>query len=125
MNGSLIIVVEDDDCIRSSIAEILEMEGYRVHAYANGLAATEALKQTAEPCLILLDWMMPVMGGEAFLKARAELSESNQRVPVVVLSAVSERAQGQPGVRSCLGKPVDLNRLLETVEKLCLSGKCA
>jgi CheY-like chemotaxis protein len=125
MNGPLIVVVEDDECIRTSIAEILEMEGYQVLAFPNGLEATKALEGRAQPCVILLDWMMPIMGGEAFLKARENLGDTCLQIPVIVLSAVSERACGKPGVKTCLGKPVDLNRLLDAVGSLCHGRQCA
>jgi CheY-like chemotaxis protein len=127
MSGPLIVVVEDDECIRSSIAEVLEMEGYRVLAFANGLEATKGLEGQPQPCVILLDWMMPIMGGEAFLKARERMGDTYLQIPVIVLSAVSERACGKPGVNTCLGKPVDLNRLLDAVEQLCVgvTRKCA
>ena len=127
MNGPLIVVVEDDECIRNSIADVLTFEGYRVLTYANGKEARDGLKKTPDPCLILLDWMMPIMGGEEFLQERGQLGDTFLQIPIIVLSAVSERAKGRPGVTICLGKPVDLNRLLEAVEQHCSgsSKRCA
>ena len=125
MNGALIVVIEDDECIRSSIAEILEMEGYRVQAYANGLEAMRGLQHDGQPCLILLDWMMPIMGGEAFLKAREHMGDTYVQIPVIVLSAVADRARHAPGVRTCMSKPVDLDRLLSAVGEHCSLRHCA
>jgi len=125
MSGSLIVVIEDDQAIRESIAEILDMEGYEVLTYANGLEATEGLKTRPHPCAILLDWMMPIMGGEGFLKARKDMGDTFLQIPVIVLSAVSDRASARPDVSTCLGKPVDLNRLLGAVEHACVRQQAA
>ena len=67
----LVVLVEDDDCIRMAFAEILESEGYEVLTFNNGREAIEGLMGFEEPCLILLDWMMPEMNGAQFLEARS------------------------------------------------------
>lgn len=125
MAGPEIVVIEDDECIRMAIQEVLELEGYSVKTYPNGHAAMEGLKQHDQPCLILLDWMMPIMGGEAFLRARENMGDRFVQIPVIVLSAVAELARGTPGVRTCMGKPVDLDRLLNAVEEHRLHARCA
>ena len=59
-----ILLVEDDEEIRRSVAEVLEDSGYEIEEAENGLQAYEKLHAAKElPALILLDLMMPVMDG--------------------------------------------------------------
>jgi CheY-like chemotaxis protein len=105
-----VLVVDDDEAIREVIAEVLRDEGYGVVTASNGLEALEALGRIAHPGLVLLDLMMPVMSGWEFLEHVRE-SDELRSVPIVVISAMSA-----PGVSAHLRKPVDLERLLGTVE---------
>ncbi|HEY8278210.1 MAG TPA: response regulator [Bdellovibrionota bacterium] len=118
----LIVLVEDDELIRSAFSEVLQLEGYEVLAFANGREAMIGLhSQERAPCLILLDWMMPQMNGEEFLEARSGCSDSGlKRSPVVVVSAeVSRALQRAAGVAELIDKPVDLDRLLNVVSLHC------
>jgi DNA-binding response OmpR family regulator len=112
----LVVLVEDDDAIRTTFAEVLESEGYDVLAFANGRQALEGLDR--RPCLILLDWMMPEMGGEQFLEARAAGTPAGE-TPVVVVSAVPHWVRKVPGVAGLMAKPVDLDGLLSVVRRHC------
>ena len=111
-----VLVVEDDEDIRAAIAEILEGEGYEVAIAANGSEALDELEHMRRPCLILLDLMMPVMNGHEFL-ARLRDTPRMQRVPVLVLTAVSTEAP--PGARGLLRKPFIVEELLDAVQSLC------
>jgi DNA-binding response OmpR family regulator len=64
-----ILVVDDEETMRRSLADILRLEGYHVSAVSNGTAAIDALKR--EPFdLMLLDLKMPGIDGlEVFRKA--------------------------------------------------------
>lgn len=108
--------MEDDEDIRAAIAEILEGEGYEVAIAANGSEALDELVHMRRPCLILLDLMMPVMNGHEFL-ARLRDTPRMQRVPVLVLTAVSTEAP--PGARGLLRKPFIVEELLDAVQSLC------
>jgi CheY-like chemotaxis protein len=115
------MVVEDDLAVRETLQELLEEEGFRVTPASNGLEALARLRGVEEnPRLILLDLMMPVMDGVQFraeLRADSRLSE----IPVVVMSAdmgLEQKARGL-SVAGVLPKPVQLDRLLETVHRFC------
>jgi CheY-like chemotaxis protein len=112
-----VLVVEDDLHIRETVQQILEFEGYRVHTAENGRQALDLLAQLKYPCLILLDLMMPVMNGWQFLEARKKDSVIAD-LPVVVVSAVAEQAQGA-GATEIMRKPPDIDTLLETVAHHC------
>ena len=111
-----VVVVEDDDDIRDTFRDVLEDEGYQVYTAANGLEALAILHRLhGEPCLVLLDLMMPVMNGWQFLVALQKDPELLQ-TPVVILSAAPDNAQGAVKVMS---KPIDVDTLLDTVKTYC------
>lgn len=107
-----VLVVDDDQAIREVIAEVLRDEGYEVVCAENGVQALDELRKNRRPDLVLLDLMMPVMSGWEVLE---EIQGDDQlaRIPVVVVSAMNA-----PGVREHLAKPIDLERLLDTVGRL-------
>ena len=113
-----VLVVEDDDAIRDAIREVLTEVGYSVTTAPNGEEALGRLRESERPPgLILLDLMMPVMDGWQFLD-RLSADPGMHDVPVVVLSA---NVGGQPrnDVLLYLRKPIDLDRLVETVDRWC------
>src|SRR5687768_5509935 len=86
-----VVVVEDDEEIRDSMRDALEIEGYAVSTYSNGKEALDGLRKLGIPCLILLDLMMPVMNGWEFLQAMK--AERFAEVPVYVVSAIADQRQ--------------------------------
>lgn len=114
-----ILVVDDDAGIRRALVEVLRDEGYRVTLAENGHRALQilALRREDPPSLILLDLMMPVMDGGSFLEAYTS-APSLPAVPVVVLSGNLEIHQRRRDnhVIVYLRKPINLERLLETLE---------
>ena len=114
----LVVLVEDDEAIRLVFGELLRSEGYEVLTFANGREALEGLHGTRNPCLILLDWMMPEMNGEQFLRARTT-HETAGKSPVVIVSAVTNWIQPTPGAEERLPKPVDIDDFLRVVHSHC------
>lgn len=115
-----VLLVEDDQTLRTSLCELLESEGYKALAAGNGFEAVDLLRHEPHPDLILLDLMMPVMNGWAFLKYRNEHSVLSS-VPVVVTTGWKE-VPGEAeviGVQGYLRKPLDPKEVLETVRKHC------
>jgi len=110
---SPVLIVEDDTDIREAMQEILEAEGYRACSASNGAEALRLLDRVHKPGLVLLDLMMPVMDGHAFL----EVFRSNPNfadVPVVVVSAGIIVA---PSINGFIKKPFDSDQLLQAVSK--------
>lgn len=109
------LVVEDDRDIREAVSAMLEAEGYVVLTAENGEEALGILAR-GQPCVVLLDLMMPVMNGWDFMRAMKE-DRRLEDIPVVVCSAYTERPA--TGVRRVLKKPLDVNKLLAAVAEYC------
>jgi CheY-like chemotaxis protein len=71
MNPPRVLIVDDDPEIRESMRMVLEDEGYHVREAADGVAALDELHRDQQPCVVLLDLMMPRMNGWEFLGAAA------------------------------------------------------
>lgn len=110
-----LLVVDDEEDIRESLRMVLEFEGYQVHTAANGKEALELLAAAEPPCVILLDLMMPVMNGWEFA-ARLHADPATAAIPVIIVSAFQDRAQGLP-CQGVLGKPVDLDTLMALIRR--------
>lgn len=113
-----ILVVEDDDDIRSTVVEALEAEGFKVEQASNGRLGLEKLATIAEPCLVLLDFMMPGMNGGEMLR---ELRDGHRvaALPVVVVSGQVLTASDTEGARRSVRKPISLELLLHVVHEFC------
>lgn len=115
-----ILIVDDDPDIRDTLTQILEDEGYRIFAAANGQEALACLRQAAAPDLILLDLMMPIMNGWQF-RAEQRQDALLAGIPVVVISAdgtVGDKARAIDAA-GYLQKPIKLDLLLDTIRHHC------
>ena len=113
------MIVEDDPDTREMLERFLMLEGFNVRTAANGQLALQALEADGTPCVILLDLMMPVMNGWQFRQAQAS-DPKLARIPVVVVTAAGSR-EDIPAIEAdaWLSKPVDFDRLLDTINPLC------
>lgn len=110
-----ILIIEDDDDIRQVFVDILESEGYRIGAAANGAEGLALLQGGQRPWLILLDLLMPVMNGAEFL-ARRQADPHLAAIPVVLLSGGDQTMRRDlPPVDLVVGKPVALEALLTAI----------
>lgn len=108
-----VLVVDDDPDIRETLRDVIEAEGFAVVCAANGREALAALGMGLRPSLVVLDLMMPAMNGWELLAAiRADRALAD--LPVAVISAAGGRAT-PPGATCFLGKPIDLDTLIELV----------
>jgi CheY-like chemotaxis protein len=112
-----VLLVEDNDDVREMMSTALQLAGTRVVTAANGREALAVLERT-HPCVIVLDLMMPVMNGWE-LRAALKRDPSLSAIPVIVVSALTEDLVARMGATEYLEKPVDIDRLIETVCELC------
>ncbi len=115
----LVMVVDDDPNVRSYLEQVLQHEGYRTVAAEDGFMALELARRTLPDC-ITMDLMMPGMDGNSVI-ARLRENKTTSHIPVVVVSAFTEWDHG--GGDATLSKPVDEERLVETINGLLQSGK--
>ena len=114
-----ILLIEDDPLIRFLVTTVLGEEGYSVISAPDGAAALDLLDQpdAPQPALVLLDVLMPVMDGHAFLQRYAR--RPAPRAPVVVFTAAQLRDHRDrydtPDVVEVLRKPFDLDELTSVI----------
>lgn len=114
-----ILFVEDDETIRISIAQLLRDEGYVVETAVDGADALARLAREPLPHVIVLDMLMPHLGGPGF-RERQMADPRIAGIPVVVCSAspAANREMISETFADCglVTKPVDFERLLREVD---------
>jgi two-component system, OmpR family, response regulator MprA len=109
--GAAVLVVDDDPQLRAALGRALELDGYAVSTASNGAQALEAVA-SARPDVMVLDVMMPYVGG---LDVCRTLRERRDRLPILVLTArdeVGDRVAGlDAGADDYLTKPFALDEL--------------
>jgi DNA-binding response OmpR family regulator len=109
-----ILVVEDDDDIRSFNAEALTGCGYHVEAAVDGAKGWEALNASRYD-LLITDNNMPKLTGIELIK---RLNDAHMAVPVILASGVSHAEETDLRLAATLPKPFTLDELLGTVKKV-------
>lgn len=117
-NETEVMLVEDDADSRTDLAELLQLEGYKVVAFANGAEALDHLVQSSPPQLIVMDMRMPVMDGSRFRSAMLRDSEF-AKIPVVVVTGFEPPAAASLSAVRVLRKPLDLAALFATIRENC------
>ncbi|HEX2660838.1 MAG TPA: response regulator [Polyangia bacterium] len=112
-----ILIVDDDEDFRHTLMDGLSYEGLEVHAVGNGQEALDWLALHAgQVSTIVLDIMMPVMDGRAFLERRASDARLAS-IPVVVLTAGGDCRELRKTYQfdSCLPKTTALTELMAAI----------
>ncbi|WP_345949546.1 response regulator [Mucilaginibacter sp. PAMB04274] len=113
-----ILIIEDNNDIRESTAEILELSGYQVLQAENGKAGVDIALQHA-PDLILCDIMMPELDGYGVLYMLSK-NPATYAIPFIFLTAKAERVDFRKGMEmgadDYLTKPFDDIELLSAIE---------
>jgi CheY-like chemotaxis protein len=111
-----ILLVDDDPAVRWMLLRVLQDEGYRVLPAANGAEAL-AIAATKAPDLVLLDLTLPAQDGWKVLQ---QFSSNHPLVPVVIITARPNQLFPAlaSGVGALMEKPLDLPKLLRTIEDL-------
>ena len=118
-----ILVVEDDPSVRGLLQTLLTSEGYEVATASDGLAGL-VKASSQQPSLILLDLMMPDLGGVRVLE-ELRADPDLAYIPVVV---VTGKLDAVPSLRSLLGddnvfaKPFGVAELLARVAAITGNG---
>ena len=97
-SGTHILLVEDDPFLSSLAGEHLRKRGYDVRIAADGRAALAAVDRQI-PSLVLLDLIMPEMGGFEVLKKFKTEYPQMKDVPVIILSNLGQESDIEEGKR--------------------------
>lgn len=110
------LIVEDDDELRSLIATALTAAGYSTVEAADGAAAIAASEER-DPNAILLDLAMPGLSGQAFAE---EYRRRGGRAKIVVMSGTATAGETSARIQAAvfLSKPFDLDKLLDAVKRV-------
>src|ERR1700730_18140466 len=113
----VVLIVEDEEPIRDVITDVLRDRGFQALPAANGAEALELL-DTVRPDVVVLDLLMPVMHGWAFVESYIERTDGRP-IPIVVVSVnpALPRSFNRRGVRNIVAKPFDVDELLDAVEQ--------
>ncbi len=113
-HAACVLVVDDEEDMRETLREVVEMAGCSAILAANG---EEGMKVLAEqrPCLVILDLVMPVMSGAEMIEAMKK-EPALATLPVVISTSAPGRA---PAGVPVLPKPVSLAALWDWIGKTC------
>lgn len=114
-----IAIVEDDPGLRELLVEEIESAGFVTNAYADAEALLLALKNNdAQPQLIISDIRLPGISGLQLLQTL----QQQQPIPLILITAFGTVDQAvealQQGADDFLTKPLDLDHLLVSVERV-------
>jgi len=112
-----VLLVDDEDQFRKSLAQRLSLRGYETVDVSNGEAAIKAIRQDSEIDVVLLDRKMPIMDGEQALK---EMKSFRPELQIVMLTAhgtmESAMETGRLDAYSYLQKPCEMEDLVKIIE---------
>jgi FixJ family two-component response regulator len=113
--AKLVVVVDDDDSMRSAVQDLLEAVGFAANGFASAEEFLRSGKQQETACLIT-DIRMPGMSG---LELQARLNAERCRIPIIFITAHGDekmRLQARrEGAVEFLSKPFDNEVLLDGV----------
>ncbi|MGO8677441.1 MAG: sigma-54-dependent transcriptional regulator [Limisphaerales bacterium] len=114
---SRILLVDDDERLRTAAGKVLAAEGYSVVTAASGGEALEVLRQQAV-ALVVSDLRLPDVDGIALLKQARELLPGAEVVMITGYGSIEKAVEAmQLGAYDFLQKPLDSAALLKTVAK--------
>jgi CheY-like chemotaxis protein len=116
-SGPAVLIVEDEDSLRSALRRLLQNEGYTVLEASNGAKALEFLTGTeaAGVKLVLTDLRMPVMDGRQLAAALARMRPT---LPIILMSGFTAQLMDMRLVSphlAFLPKPFRNDDLLATI----------
>jgi two-component system cell cycle sensor histidine kinase/response regulator CckA len=112
--------VDDEDMIRDICSRILTKAGYKVITASNGKEALELYREQRDRIsLVILDLIMPEMGGKRCLE---DLLSLNPSAKVVIASGYSANGPTKDalaaGAKGFVNKPYDIRQVLEVVRSV-------
>ena len=97
--SATLLIIDDDDVVRASLAAYLEDSGFSVLQAGNGQQGLQVFEEH-QPDLVICDLRMPQMGGLELIR---QVSERAPQVPVIVVSGAGVMSDAVEALR--LGLP--------------------
>lgn len=114
-----ILVADDSETILLLMRTRLEMAGHTVETAADGQEVLDHISNGVVPDMLLLDAMMPRKSG---IDALRELRAAGWEVPALIVSAHQNAGDADAptdlNIEAFVTKPIDFDRLLETIDEL-------
>jgi DNA-binding response OmpR family regulator len=112
-----LMIVDDDPQLIRVLSMFFDLEGYNVVRASNGREALALLGEYT-PDLILLDLMMPEVGGEEVVK-QVRAQQKHQRIPIVIFTAAETREEElrAAGADAFITKPFSLDGLRDVIHE--------
>jgi CheY-like chemotaxis protein len=111
-----VLIIDDDAPTRGLLTAVMTRSGLDAVVASNGAAAIEMIDTRNDLCCIVLDLMMPVVGGSAVIDY---LQSTKSNLPVIVCTAVGPRQTPEFDrsiVRAVVRKPFDIEELAAMVK---------
>jgi CheY-like chemotaxis protein len=114
--SGVVLLVDDEEYIRLSTADMLSELGFSVHEAASAEAALLAIDAGLHPDVLITDHLMPGMTGAEFVRALRKLQPN---LPVMVISGLEEAEEQYAGLNVLFRmKPLLPDSLLASVQSL-------
>ena len=117
-DGASLLLVEDDEGLRSILVRHLRHLGFIVRGAASAEDATGLLQGGFRPALVLLDVNLPGDNGWDLLRGPAIAEAGSPPVVIASAMAVSPKRLAEFGIAGYLPKPFPLETLVDTVERV-------
>lgn len=116
LHGKTVLIVDDDEALRTTAAMILECQGYQTLEAGNGLEALNVIQRNPQVSAVLLDLLMPVMDGEETFR---QLRQFWSAIPVIVVSGFNfaeiARTFATPPPEAFVQKPFTFESLVRAL----------
>ncbi len=116
MKSMKVLLVDDEEDFVTALAERLQLRGIEAQIATDGETAL-ALIETSPPQVVVLDVMMPGLGGADVLK---RIKARHPQIPVILLTGHGSIREGTDGLRQgaydYLVKPIDIEELISKMQ---------
>jgi DNA-binding response OmpR family regulator len=117
MDEYRVLIVDDEKELVTTIAERLQIRGIQTDTATDGETALAMIEENP-PQVVVLDVMMPGIGGIEILK---RMNAQNIKIPVILLTGYGSTEQGAEGMElgafDYIMKPCDLNMLISKIKE--------
>ncbi|MBU2515327.1 response regulator [bacterium] len=115
-----ILIVDDEEMILNSYAEMLEMQGYRVNQASSGAQALDEFKKNADRIdLVITDYSMPKMSG---VDLCTQIQKIKKDVPIILISGLAHQVSDEEfvsaGINARFKKPIGFEKLVREVRDI-------